>query len=69
MRSRVWRCCDDGYIRITPTPTEAGTCPVCTGRLIEGMPNVVVELMPMTRDDELGYLDRVMREKPVRCGC
>ena len=65
MRSKTWRCAGDGYVRITPTPTEPGTCPICRGRLIEGMPTSTVELMPMHHGDALRYLDRVMREQPV----
>ena len=65
MRSRCWRCPDDGYMRLTPTPTEPIPCPICRGRLIEGMPPATVELMPMRHGDALRYLDRVMREEPV----
>ena len=65
VRSRTWRCPDDGYTRLTPTPTEASPCPVCRGRLIPTMPTSTVELMPMRHGDQLSYLDRVMREQPA----
>ena len=65
VRSRTWRCPSDGYMRLTPTPTAALLCPVCNGHLIASMPASTVELMPMRHGDQLSYLDRVMREKPV----
>jgi len=52
-------------MRLTPTPTEAGTCPICRGRLIEGMPTTTIELMPMHHGVALRFCDRLMREKPV----
>lgn len=64
VRSKTWRCAQDGYTRLTPMPTEATRCPICGGRLIEGMPSSTVELMPMIHGDALRFCDRLMREPP-----
>lgn len=64
MRSRIWRCPTDGYLRITPSPSDSPVCPLCRGRCVDGPPASTVELVPIVPDDARVYFDRLMREKP-----
>lgn len=65
MRSKMWRCPGDGYLRLTPVPTQAPLCPICRGHLIEGLPATAGEFVPMISDDQDQFCDRIMRERPV----
>jgi len=65
MRSKTWHCAEGHYVRLSPFPTDAASCPICRGRLIEGPPSFTLELVPMLADDADRFSDRLMREKPV----